>query len=195
MARDARRQQLIAVAWSIVQQQGTEALTLGRLASEAGITKPVVYSHFQDRTGLLAALYRAFDDRQNAVIDAAIARSGETASARAKVLADSYVECVLAQGREIPGIIAALSGSPELERIRRECETLFLEKCRKALAPASPSGTVSTIGLRSMLGAAEALSRAAADGEIAPGEAKSELEAIILDLLARQTLLQGRNTN
>ncbi len=169
-----------------MQQEGTEALTLGRLAEKAGITKPVVYGHFSDRNGLLAALYLEFDALQNEQIDEAIAQSAETPAARAKVIADAFVDCVLAQGREIPGVIAALSGSPELERVRRECEGACLEKCRKALAPASPSGGVSTAGLRAMLGAAEALSAAAAASELSAEDAKRELRAVILDMLARQ---------
>ncbi|MFC3077938.1 TetR/AcrR family transcriptional regulator [Phenylobacterium terrae] len=186
LARDERRRQLISVAWAIVQDAGTEALTLGHLAEKAGVTKPVVYDHFGDRNGLLTALYLEFDARQNEQIDAAIAASAPTADARADMLAESYVNCVLAQGREIPGVVAALSGSPELERVRRECESAFLAKCRDALAPASPSGSVGLAGLRAMLGAAEALSNAVIANELSAEEAKAELRAVILAMLARQ---------
>ncbi|PYE88183.1 TetR/AcrR family transcriptional regulator [Phyllobacterium leguminum] len=191
LTRDERYRQLISMAWSIVQQEGTEALTLGHLAIKAGVTKPVVYDHFQDRNGLLAALYKEFDARQNALIDAAIAGSAEAAPVRAKVLAEAYVDCVLAQGREIPGVIAALSGSPELERVKREGESAFLAKCRNALERASPSGNVSFAGLRAMLGAAEALASAAAAEEMSAKEAKRELRDTILDMLARQNNRSG----
>ncbi|WP_420962960.1 TetR/AcrR family transcriptional regulator [Brucella sp. IR073] len=187
LTREERYRQLIAVAWTIVEEEGTEALTLGRLAVKAGVTKPVVYDHFQDRNGLLAALYREFDARQNALIDAAIAGSADTPTVRAKVIADAYVDCVLAQGREIPDVIAALSGSPELERVKREGESAFLAKCRNALEPASPYGHVSLAGLRAMLGAAEALASAAAANEMSAEEAKRELRDTILDMLARQS--------
>jgi AcrR family transcriptional regulator len=56
--------QLLDVAWQLVREEGTEALTLGRLAERAGVTKPVVYDHFVTRAGLLAALYEDFDARQ-----------------------------------------------------------------------------------------------------------------------------------
>lgn len=186
LTRDDRKRQLIAVAWTIVQREGTEALSLGHLAERAGVTKPVVYSHFGDRNGLLAALYREFDDQQNALFDAAVTGSAATPEARATVIAEAYVDCVAAQGSEIPGIIAALSGSPDLDRVRRECEGAFLEKCRLALGPASPTGGIGLPALRAMLGAAEALSAAAAAGEVAPDDAKRELRAVILDTLARQ---------
>jgi AcrR family transcriptional regulator len=186
LSRDDRYRQLISQAWAIVEQEGTEALTLGHLAYRAGVTKPVVYAHFRDRNGLLAALYREFDARQNALIDTALADCSTAPVVRAKVIADAYVDCVLAQGREIPGVIAALSGSPELERVRREGEGAFLQKCRSALEPASPSGHVSLPGLRAMLGAAEALASSAAANEMSAEDAKQELHAVILDMLARQ---------
>ena len=58
MSREERQRQLLDVAWRLVREEGTEALTLGRLAEQAGVTKPVVYDHFSTRPGLLAALYQ-----------------------------------------------------------------------------------------------------------------------------------------
>lgn len=91
------------MAWQLIGAEGTEALTLGRLAEQAGVTKPVVYDHFVTRAGLLAALYQDFDARQTLLMDAALDRSEATLASRAAVIAGSYVDCVLTQGREIPG--------------------------------------------------------------------------------------------
>lgn len=185
LSREDRLRQLLDVAWQLVREEGTEALTLGRLAELAGVTKPVVYDHFVTRAGLLAALYEDFDGRQNQVFVEAIEASNATLDDRAWVIASSYVDCVLLQGREIPGVIAALSSSPELESLKRKYEAIFLDKCRDALAPFAPSGNVSQAGLRAMLGAAEALSHAAASGEISPPEAQQELFATILAMVNR----------
>jgi hypothetical protein len=92
---------------------------------------------------------------------------------------------VLLQGREIPGVISALASSPELEQIKREYEAIFMEKCRVALAPFAKTGAIASPGLRAMLGAAEALSHAAVTGEIAAGEAKSELFEVIVAMVNR----------
>ncbi|WP_199192776.1 TetR/AcrR family transcriptional regulator [Allosphingosinicella deserti] len=192
LTRSDRAVQLLSVAWEIVRTEGTGALTLGYLAARAGVTKPVVYDHFGDRNGLLAALYLGFDQRQNEKIDRAIAASAPTAEARAEVLARAYVDCVLTEGREIGDLVAALSGTPELQTIRRDRAAPFMEKFRAALAPASPSGDVGVAGLHAFLGAAEALSQAAAGDEISPEQAKHELRDLILDMLARQ--VQGRAT-
>ena len=56
LTREQRARQLLDVAWALVGDEGTDALTLGRLAEAAGVTKPVAYDHFVTRNGLLAAL-------------------------------------------------------------------------------------------------------------------------------------------
>ncbi|MDH4652212.1 TetR/AcrR family transcriptional regulator [Pseudomonas sp. JS3066] len=185
LSREERQRQLLDVAWQMVREEGTDALSLGRLAEQAGVTKPVVYDHFKTRGGLLAALYVEFDTRQTALMDAALEASETTLEGRAAVIASSYVECVLSQGREIPGVIASLAASPELESIKCEYESVFLEKCRAALAPFAGEGGISPAGLRVMLGAAEALSHAAATGEITPQEARDELRATIVAMVER----------
>jgi AcrR family transcriptional regulator len=185
LLRDDRYRQLIEVAWQLVRQEGTDALTLGRLAESAGVTKPVVYDHFATRNGLLAALYREFDDRQTALIDAALDVSEKSLAGRAMVIAESYVNCVVAQGRELPGVISALASSPELQLVKSECEAAFMEKCRGVLAPFARQGHVSLAGLRAMLGAAEALSFSATAHEIGADEAKQELAHVITGMVLR----------
>lgn len=185
LSREDRLRQLLDVAWQLVRDEGTEALTLGRLAELAGVTKPVVYDHFVTRAGLLAALYADFDARQDKVFTQAIEASDATLEDRAWVIASSYVDCMLLQGREIPGVIAALSSSPELETLKREYEAIFLAKCRDALSPFAPGGTVSQVGLRAVLGAAEALSQAAASGEVSREEAQQELLETLLAMVNR----------
>ncbi|EJM91076.1 transcriptional regulator [Pseudomonas sp. GM74] len=187
MSREDRLRQLLDVAWQLVRKEGTQALTLGRLAELAGITKPVVYDHFTTRSGLLAALYQDFDTRQTTLMDAALEHCDPTLASTARVIATSYVACVLLQGKEIPGVIAALAGSPELEKIKREYEAIFLEKCRNVLSPFAETGNITPAGLRAMLGAAEALSHAAANDEISAEQAQDELFEIIVAMVERST--------
>ncbi|MBS4044882.1 MAG: TetR/AcrR family transcriptional regulator [Alphaproteobacteria bacterium] len=185
LSREARHRQLIDMAWRLVRADGSDALTLGRLAELSGVTKPVVYDHFGTREGLLAALYREFDARQTALMDAALAGSPATLKSRASVIAAAYVDCVLAQGREIPGVIAALAGSPTLEQVKRDGEALVMARCRAALSPFAKGATISTASLRGALGAAEALSYAAAHGEITAAQAKDELFETITAMVKR----------
>ena len=87
------------------------------------------------------ALYQDFDVLQIGAIDAAIAASKSSLKDKARVISSSYVDCVLTQGREILGVLAALDGSPELAAVKRQYQQAFIEKCQKILAP-SPARTV-----------------------------------------------------
>ncbi|NDV89135.1 TetR family transcriptional regulator [Aurantimonas aggregata] len=195
LLREDRYRQLMETAWRLVREEGTEALTLGRLAEQSGVTKPVVYDHFGTRPRLLAALYREYDARQNELMQSALEASEPTLTHRAEVIASSYVDCVLLQGREIPGVIAALAGSPEMEKIKREYEVAFAEKCRNALAPFAENGAIAPAGLWAMLGAAEALSYAAAAGEITAEQARDELFETILAMVTRSDRRARQNSN
>ncbi|MDY0927947.1 TetR/AcrR family transcriptional regulator [Enterobacter sp. CFBP8995] len=181
MSHQARRQQLISVAWNLVREQGSDALTLGRVAEEAGVSKPVVYDHFGTRHGLLAALYEDFDLRQNAIIEAAMNAAGASLAERANVVASSYVDCVLTQGREIPDVLSALDSSPELAEVKRKYQLDFIEKFRSWFAEA----TLPKASMWGMLGAADAISNAVVYGDISQQQGLAELQALILALVER----------
>jgi AcrR family transcriptional regulator len=52
----ARREQLLDVTKRIVVERGFHAVSMESVARGAGITRPIVYGHFGDLTGLLEAL-------------------------------------------------------------------------------------------------------------------------------------------
>jgi AcrR family transcriptional regulator len=56
LSREARREQLLDVTKSIVGADGLHAVSIDRVAREAGISRPIVYEHFHDLGGLLTAL-------------------------------------------------------------------------------------------------------------------------------------------
>lgn len=184
LTRDDRHRQLLDTAWSLVRREGTDSLSLGRLSEEAGVTKPVVYDHFGTRAGLLAALYQEYDARQTALMDEALAKAPQELVARAGVIAACYLDCVLTQGREIPGVSAALAGSPELDQLKRGYNAAFIAKCRATFQPfAAPPVPVAAFW--GVLGAAEALSGAAAAGDLTREEAQTELLDIVVAAVKR----------
>jgi len=183
LSRQERYTQLIEVAWQIIREEGTEALTLGHLAERAGITKPVVYDHFTSRSGLFAALYREYDLRSTARMDEQIRQTAPVLEKLATVIADAYIECVLLSGREMPSVIAALSGTPELEQLRQEYATAFTEKCGALFAPFCNGNPLPTSALWAMLGAAEGLSWAVVIGKISAQQAKDELMQVIVTMV------------
>lgn len=185
LPREERTRQLLEVAWQLIGDEGTDALTLGKLADAAGVTKPVVYDHFGTRNGLLAALYQDYDERQTRIFDAAIDAAAATLQDKSRVIAASYVNCVLTQGREISDVVAALTGSPELAAVKKQYQHAFIEKCAAILAPFCSGKGISTASLWAMLGAADALSDAAVAGDISEEQAQDELQSIILGMVER----------
>jgi AcrR family transcriptional regulator len=53
--RDSRRQDLLAAAIRVIHREGAD-VSMDDIATEAGITKPILYSHFGDKAGLADAL-------------------------------------------------------------------------------------------------------------------------------------------
>lgn len=185
LPRGQRTRQLLDVAWALVSEEGSDALTLGRLAEAAGVTKPVTYDHFGTRNGLLAALYEDYDARQTIVFDAAVDAARATLQDKARVVADSYVACVLTQGREIAAVVSALGGSAELLEVKRRYQQAFIEKCEGIFGPFAGSDGVPAAGMWAVLGAADTLSQAAVDGDISEAQAKDELWSVILSVVKR----------
>src|SRR5204863_3075779 len=56
MTASERREQLLDATKAIVAERGFHAVSIGAVAREAGITRPIVYGHFRDLSGLLEAL-------------------------------------------------------------------------------------------------------------------------------------------
>ena len=67
-----RREQLLDAAKAIIDRGGFYAVSIEAVAREAGITRPVVYGHFQDLPGLLDALVEREGERALAQLQAVL---------------------------------------------------------------------------------------------------------------------------
>jgi AcrR family transcriptional regulator len=56
LSAEARREQLLDVTKRMVLERGFHAVSIEAVAREAGISRPIVYGHFNDLAGLLDAL-------------------------------------------------------------------------------------------------------------------------------------------
>jgi len=185
MTREQRLRQLLDTALRLIREEGTDALSLGRLAEAAGITKPTVYDHFGTRHGLLAALYQDFEQRHSQLLESAIAACPPQLERLARVMAENYIHCMESEGREMPGILAALRGSPELAALRSHCQRGFMQRSEQALAPFVSPAALPAAALWGMLGAADGLAEAAAGGAIGTADAVDELYQVILAMVQR----------
>ena len=71
MPRTARCDQLLAVARKIIAEGGIGALTMAALAQRAGVSKPVVYEHFDNSESVAVALLDEHFKAAVEVVDAA----------------------------------------------------------------------------------------------------------------------------
>jgi|SRR5579872_348039 len=88
----ARRAELLTAALRVIRRDGPSA-SMDAMAAEAGITKPILYRHFGDREGLLAAVADLFADELIARLDTALASSDEPLE-RIEAAVRSYVSFI-----------------------------------------------------------------------------------------------------
>jgi AcrR family transcriptional regulator len=180
LSKQGRRQQLVVTARRIVLNEGTDKLSLPYLAEQAGVSRPVVYSHFETRNNLLKAIYEDYDNRRMVVLEAALERGQRTLADCASIIARTYLECVLQEGTDIPGVAAALTGSPELELFRTGYQQRLLSRWAIELAPFSARNELTQAKLLSIIGAADTLSTAAFSGQISFTSAEQEIVRVIM---------------
>src|SRR5690349_22929319 len=129
MTAEQRREQLLDATKAIVLADGFQAVSIEAVARAAGITRPVVYGHFDDLAGLLEALV----DREAL---RALRQLPETYDDLLEALA-AYLGAV----REDPGtwrlVLMPQEGAPRLlgERIAAGREAVV-----ERLAAATPDG-------------------------------------------------------
>ena len=116
MPAEARREQLLDVTKAIVAARGFHAVSIEGVAREAGISRPIVYGHFEDLPGLLDALVaregaRALGQLAE-VLPAALARSdpGE----RLVAALAGYLEAVQADPATWRLVLVPHEGAPRV---------------------------------------------------------------------------------
>jgi AcrR family transcriptional regulator len=75
-ATERRRRELLEAADRVVLRDGPEA-SMNAIAAEAGITKPILYRHFGDKSGLYRALAKRHTDALLATLRTALDSPGD----------------------------------------------------------------------------------------------------------------------
>jgi AcrR family transcriptional regulator len=117
-----RREQILDVTKEIVGSHGFHGVSIDRVAREAGITRPVVYTHFTDMSGLLHALVDREGARalqQLATIVPKALDASEPVSALVAALR-GYLEAVRAEPVTWQLVLMPPEGAPEILRERIE---------------------------------------------------------------------------
>jgi AcrR family transcriptional regulator len=122
MSAQARREQLLDVTKAIVAERGFHAVSIEAVAREAGITRPVVYGHFQDLQALLEALVEREGARALAQLSTVLPTSLTEGDPREKLLAGmrGYLEAVQADPVTWRLVLMPPEGAPVVLRERVE---------------------------------------------------------------------------
>jgi AcrR family transcriptional regulator len=123
MSAAERREQLLDVTKELVGERGFHGISIEAVASRAGISRPIVYGHFGDLTGLLEAML----EREGAVALSQLAAvlpdpSSDPDPAQAlRSALRGYLEAVRADPITWRLVLMPPEGAPELlrERIKR----------------------------------------------------------------------------
>ena len=73
---DRRREQLLEVALTLFAQRGFNATTMDDIAEAAGVTKPLLYQHFDSKRALYLELVGSVSDTMLEAIGKAVAAAG-----------------------------------------------------------------------------------------------------------------------
>ncbi|PZA12566.1 TetR/AcrR family transcriptional regulator [Rhodopseudomonas palustris] len=171
---------MLQFARRLVGEEGTDRLTLTRLAERAGVSKPVAYDHFRRRIDLLLELYRWIDIEK---IDAFRENmKGSTIGRRETIgeLARAYIDCASDVTGEFQVIGAALAGTPEQASVFAD---LLENSIRMFIAVLRPHVALAPSELerrcRAFVAAGECLAADVVIGRSTSADATATLAAII----------------
>jgi len=180
LSKAERHRQLLAVALEVIRTQGADCLTLGHLATCAGVSKPVVYDHFGSRSGLLIDLYRWIDSERIETFRQAMAATRKDLDETVACLADAYIRCAADLAGEFYIVGAALAGSKEKAKVYDELLDQSVAMFVSVLRPFSELSKDATTRLCiGLVGAGEGLSAAIVRGQLAEADAVATFVEII----------------
>jgi len=102
-----RRQQLLDTAVALVVTQGAGAVTMERLAEQAGVSKALPYLHFENADAVLAAVYEIEVAHIGRKVRAGMAEQTEPAD-KITAAVHAYFDAVADRG----AVFTALSARP-----------------------------------------------------------------------------------
>jgi AcrR family transcriptional regulator len=116
--RAERREHFLDITATLVQTDGLAMVTMERVAALAGLSKPVIYSHFADRGELLRSLlercWRSVDQSVQVRL-----RTARTFDECLEALVAGYFDEIAAQGALVRLMIGNASQEPAVEQARR----------------------------------------------------------------------------
>lgn len=112
--RQVRRRRLLDVATATLLDGGPEAITMEGVAARAGVSKPIVYRHFANRTALLLAIYEDYQSHVAAMVSDALAEAGPGLDDLVRAAIRGYFDAVESKGFLVRVLSQAVPGEPDV---------------------------------------------------------------------------------
>jgi AcrR family transcriptional regulator len=132
--RLARREELLDAAVEVIRRDGP-AVSMEVIAAEAGVTKPIVYRHFGDRSGLVAALAKRFSDDLMGTLQSSLVRDAEPRDLLVGTI-DAYLAFVEREPNLYRFVVQHVDGGAEevtgfVRRVAQEVAVVLGERLRQ----------------------------------------------------------------
>ena len=143
LSPEQRREQLLDLVLEIIDDDGVRGVSMDAVARRAGVTRPVVYSHFTDTNHMLRSSLDREEQRALAQLHDAMPRPGDgDLAASFHHLFDTYLSAVVEAPERWRAIFMIVdSGTPTFRRrvariraqIVREFEAALRQSCTRGL--------------------------------------------------------------
>jgi AcrR family transcriptional regulator len=136
LSASARREQLLDVAIDAFAKSGYHSTSMNEVAAAAGVTKPVLYQHFDSKRALYVALLEDVGDRlTNAILEAT--KHTDSGKEKTRVGFNAYFTWVAEHPREFQLLFGSNDGTDtEFRAMTRDLESSLAE----AIAPLITAG-------------------------------------------------------
>jgi AcrR family transcriptional regulator len=131
---EARKEEIVRAALTIVEQSGLDTLNINDIASEIKLVPSAIYRHFKGKEEIVAALIEFADKRLKHNVSQAIALDGSVVS-QLKLLFELHVK-LLREEAAIPRILYFLLNSardPELKANMLSVVGFYTQQVKKLL--------------------------------------------------------------
>ncbi len=118
LSSDERRARLLDVARELVVTDGVNVVTMGTVADGAGVTRALVYKHFENKHDLLLALYRREAKRLDRMMSDAVLDAGPEFTVKLRTLIDLVIDSVDENGTFF-NLLRNVSNDPAARADRR----------------------------------------------------------------------------
>jgi AcrR family transcriptional regulator len=137
----ARREQLLDAAKAVVADGGFHAVSIEAVAREAGVSRPIVYGHFEHLSGLLEALVLRESTRALAQLQQVLPAGLQEPRAQLLAALRAYLEAVEADPDTWRLVLMPPEGAPSLLRdLLARGRAAVLAQLAEAVRPGLGSG-------------------------------------------------------